>query len=158
MRVEISTLLDCPPERAWQEVNTTRLMRYVAHPLQVFTPIEPLALPTVWQEGKYLVALKSFGFIPLGKQWINIKFLPPDTTSGKLLYQLRDNGNGQIARKWDHMITLRETEDGLTHYTDSVEVRAGIFTLFVWLYAHFFYRYRQARWRRLVQRNFQYNI
>ncbi len=158
MRVEISTLLDCSPERAWREVHSSRLLRYVTYPLQVFTPIEPSKLPIVWEEGKYLVGMRSFGFIPLGKQWINITIPTADTTSGKQRYQLRDNGSGQIASKWDHVITLRETEEGSTHYTDAVEVKAGIFTLFVWLYAHFFYRYRQARWRRLVQRNFQYNI
>ena len=123
MRVEISTLLDCPPERAWQEVHTSRLLRYVTHPLQAFIPIEPSELPIVWEEGKYLVGMRSFGFIPLGRQWINITMPTADTTSGKHRYQLRDNGSGQIASKWDHIITLRETEDGSTHYTDTVELK-----------------------------------
>lgn len=158
MRVEISTLLSCSPERAWQEVHTSQLLHYVTYPLQAFIPIEPLELPVVWEEGKYLVGMRSFGFIPLGKQWINITMPTIDSTSGKQHYQLRDNGSGQIATKWDHMITLRETEEGSTYYTDAVEVKAGVLTLFVWLYAQLFYRYRQARWRRLVQQNFQYNV
>jgi hypothetical protein len=57
---------------------------------------------------------------------------------------------------WDHHIIMRETEDGRTHYTDQVEVKAGRLTPFIWVYASLFYRYRQHRWRRLVAQAFDY--
>ena len=57
MFLEISTELDCSPEKAWQEVQTTRLLEYVTSPLLVFEPIEPQVLPKIWQEEQYLVEM-----------------------------------------------------------------------------------------------------
>jgi hypothetical protein len=39
---------------------------------------------------------------------------------------------------------------------DTVEVRAGVLTPFIWLFAQLFYRHRQRRWRALVARRFAY--
>lgn len=100
--------------------------------------------------------MRLFGWLPLGTQWVAISTERVDTTPGRQQYILRDNGHGQLAKVWDHIITLRETEDGQTHYTDQVTVRAGLLTPFIWFFASIFYRYRQYRWRRLVQAGFAY--
>jgi hypothetical protein len=47
-------------------------------------------------------------------------------------------------------------EEGTTHYTDQVEIQAGLLTPLVWALASIFYRYRQFRWRRLVAADFAY--
>ena len=39
-----------------------------------------------------------------------------------------------------------------TLYADEIEIRAGLLTVFVWLFAHGFYRYRQMRWQRVIRR------
>lgn len=151
-----ATMLDCPPERAWQEVQTSRLLAYIAAPLVAFEPVAPPALPERWAEERYLVQMRLFGHIPFGEQWIVITRPVIDTTPGYQHYQLRDNGHGDVIATWDHWIIMRETEDGRTHYTDQVEVRAGLLTPFIWAYASLFYRWRQHRWRRLVARGFVY--
>ena len=66
MRVTITTQLNCPPGRAWQEVQTSRLLRYVTAPLVAFKPVEPPSFPEVWREEKYLVGMRLFGLLPVG--------------------------------------------------------------------------------------------
>ncbi|HMQ30426.1 MAG TPA: hypothetical protein PKD53_06830 [Chloroflexaceae bacterium] len=151
-----ATILDCPPERAWQEVQTSRLLAYITSPLVRFVPVDPLSLPPVWSEERYLVQMRLFGLLPFGTQWIVITRPVIDGTPGREHYELRDNGHGDFIATWDHRIILRETEDGRTHYTDRVEVQAGLLTPFIWAYASLFYRYRQHRWRRLVASGFAY--
>lgn len=151
-----ATILDCPPERAWQEVQTSRLLTYITAPLVRFVPVEPPALPERWAEARYLVRMGLFGRIPFGKQWIVITRPVVNTTPGRQHYELRDNGHGDVITVWDHSIIMRETEDGRTHYTDRVEIRAGLLTPLIWAYASLFYRYRQHRWRRLVAQDFAY--
>jgi hypothetical protein len=151
-----ATILDCPPERAWQEVQTSRLLTYITSPLVQFVPVEPPTLPAIWSEERYLVQMRLFGLLPFGTQWIVITKPVLDVTPGRRHYELRDNGHGDVIAVWDHWIILRETEDGRTHYTDRVEVKAGLLTPFIWAYASLFYRYRQHRWRRLVRSGFAY--
>jgi ligand-binding SRPBCC domain-containing protein len=157
MHFKVSTLLECPVEVAWREALTPRLLRYVARPLQVFVPLQPAQWPEQWEAKRYLVSLRAFGLIPLGQQWIDISFPVADVTDNQQSYQIRDNGQGQLVRRWDHRITLKAVNEGVTLYTDTLEIDAGIITSLVWLYAQCFYRYRQARWRHLVKRHFQYD-
>jgi hypothetical protein len=151
MKITLSTKLACPVEKAWQEVRTVRLLRYVARPLLAFEPVEPPVWLEDWQAGDYLARMKFLGILPLGKQWLCASF--PAVEGG---YCVRDNGHGDLARKWDHCISLAPQPDGSTLYTDRVEIEAGLLTPFVWLFAAMFYRYRQGRWRRLVRNEFDY--
>lgn len=154
MKLDISTPLDCTIEQAWQAVRTSKLLTYITHPLTRFEPIQPTVLPEVWSVGDYQVSLKIFGFIPFGKHTIRISILQQAEDS----YQIRDNGFGDVISVWDHLITLQKTAEGKTYYTDNVEIKAGALTFFVWLYAQVFYRYRQLRWRKLVQNQFVYPV
>ena len=104
-----------------------------------------------------LVRLRAFGCIPLGGQWIFISRTDSDSGTSRGFYQIRDDGCGDIATKWDHQITIRRTPDGHAQYTDRVKVCAGLLTPVIWLYAHIFYRYRQYRLRRLVKNGFLYD-
>ena len=102
MLVEISTNLNCSAAKTWEQVLTSRLLNYVAYPLVTFKALPPKNLPAVWQEEKYLVGMRIFGLIPFGKQWINITFPTTDSTAGRQIYQIRDNGSGDFIKKWDH--------------------------------------------------------
>ena len=150
MRVTVSTLLRCAPERAWQEVQTPRLMGYVARPLVQFAPITPERFPDTWLEGRYLVRMRLFGIFPSGTQWIVIR------RAAGPEYELFDDGHGELITQWRHHITLRRTPEGFTHYTDTVDLKAGWLTAGMGLYAHLYFRHRQRRWRRLVRNNFRY--
>lgn len=152
MRVTLSTILDIPAERAFAEVETSRLLEHVAAPLQVFEPVDPPALPARWAEGSFLVRLKMFGLVPIGTQWIVITV----PARGPDRYQVRDNGHGTLVSRWHHLITIEPLAADRCRYTDEVEVRAGVLTPFVWAFARLFYAHRQRRWRRLVASGFAY--
>ena len=66
MIVDVSTRLEAPVERVWDEVQTTRLLVHVTSPLVHFTPLEPAAFPARWSEGRYRVRMKLFGVLPAG--------------------------------------------------------------------------------------------
>lgn len=151
MRTRLTTILDCPKERAWQAVQMTRLLDFIAAPLVRFEPVQPTRLPERWNEEKYLVRMKIVGRIPFGNHWIVISF-----PLAEGCYQIRDNGYGDQIDKWDHWITLEDTPDGKTRYTDQVDIEAGLLTPVVWIFSQIFYRHRQRRWRKLVHRDFQY--
>ncbi len=151
--VRATTLLDCHPERAWEEVQKPGLLHHVTAPLLRFEAVSPPVFPERWGEGKYLVRMKLCGVLSLGTQWIGIEF-PPNRAPG-VSYQLRDNGHGQLMRRWDHLITLEPTPDGRTRYTDKVVVDAGFLTPLAWVSAGLFYHHRQRRLRKLVGRNFK---
>jgi|AntRauTorckE6833_2_1112554.scaffolds.fasta_scaffold01627_5 ligand-binding SRPBCC domain-containing protein len=156
MKATMSTLLDANPERVWTELQRPELLVYVAAPLVVVEPVEPESFPEQWDEGEYRVAMRLFGLIPLGEQTIRTSKVRVDDADGGQFYQLRDDGTGQLVSVWDHLISIRETPDGKTVYTDEIEVNAGVLTPVIWLFAALFYRHRQRRWRKLVANDFEY--
>lgn len=152
MRVRIETVLDCSAERAFAEASKPSLLLHVAAPIIRFRPLQPATFPARWTEGRQLVALHLFGLLPIGTQWVGIEY--PAARSGE--YRIRDNGAGQLARRWDHLVLIRARPDGRCAYRDEVEVEAGWLTPLVALFARLFYAHRQRRWRRLVRRRFHY--
>ncbi len=156
MKVVVKTVLDAPVERIWAELKTPRLLSYVAAPLIVFDLIDPPNMPARWSDGRYLVNMRFLGLIPIGRQWI-VTSTPQPEEQARGVFRIRDNGTGDIAKVWDHLIVIEAQADGRTAYRDEVVVKAGILTLGVWLFAHWFYRHRQARWRRLVRHDFRYS-
>lgn len=151
-RIEISTVLNAPPERIAAEVRTSKLLKYVARGMLAFRPIDPPAFPDVWTEGHYKAAMLWKGFLPIGWQIIGIEILD----EGPKVWRIRDNGRGALIKTWDHVIELRADGDG-THYTDRLDLDAGLLTPFVHVFASLFYRHRQKRWRRLVANGFDYS-
>jgi hypothetical protein len=149
MRVRLTTDLACTPDAAWDWVQRPRLLRHVAWPLVSFVAVEPAAWPERWAPGDYHVRMRIFGVLPMGAQRIRISH-PPCAPARCL----RDDGQGTLARTWDHRITVEAAPDGGTRYTDEVEVKAGVLTPMVWAFAQLFYRWRQHRWRRLASANF----
>ncbi|HAH09291.1 MAG TPA: hypothetical protein DCL54_06205 [Alphaproteobacteria bacterium] len=155
MIVDISTKLDCARARAWEEVQKPALLVHVAKPLLVFKPLEPKTLPSVWREGRYRVSLWFLGLLPLGRQWVDVSKPAPPEWADQAALCIRDNGSGDLVRTWDHWIVMTDEGAGQTGYRDRVDIRAGLLTPFVWLFAIWFYHHRQARWRALVRRGFQ---
>lgn len=152
MQVQISTILKDAPDRIWRDVQTSKLLQYIAQPLIVFEPVSPPTFPEIWGDGNYQVRMRLFGVLPLGTQWIVIRHMA--SSEG---YDLLDDGHSNMITRWQHLISLRPAPEGSTLYTDTVNIDAGWLTFGVWLFANIFYRYRQSRWRRLVRRNFSYD-
>jgi hypothetical protein len=156
MRLHLSTLLDCPAEKIWQEVRGPRAFQYVCAPLLTFRPVQPPTLPEQWAQESYLVRMYLLGVLPLGSQWIRVSYPPADLTPGRRRFQLHDDGSGGLCKKWDHWITIEEIPGGRTRYSDRIDIEAGWLTPLVWLAGCLLFRWRQRRCRRLVRRGFDY--
>ena len=147
MRVVVETVLPMAVQGVVARLRTPELLCFVAAPLVRFEPLDPPQFPSEWAEGKYLVAARLFGLIPLGRQTVDISF---DGVSEDC-YAIRDNGHGDLARRWDHRIDVVDVGSGQTRYRDTIDIEAGILTPFVWLFAQLFYRHRQRRWQQLTR-------
>lgn len=150
MTIQLSSVLNVSAQTAFDQVKRPALLHYIAYPLIRFIP--PTPFPLIWQEGEYETRMWLFGLVPLGRQMIRIE-LPDPSADGT--FQVRDNGQGHLARTWDHWIIINPVGDRRCRYTDRVTVKAGLMTQFVWLFAMGFYAWRQYRWKRLVHLNFQ---
>jgi len=155
MKLVVRTVLDAPAARIWDEVRKPQLLQHIAAPLVVFDPIDPPTLPAEWREGRFHVGMRFLGLLPIGRQWI-VTSTPQPEDHARGVYRIRDAGVGAITKTWDHLIVIAARADGRSDYADEIEVKAGVLTLGVWLFAHWFYRHRQARWRSLIARGFRY--
>jgi ligand-binding SRPBCC domain-containing protein len=152
MKLKLSTRLNCATKTAWQYVLMPELLEYIAHPLVNFESVDTPHFPERWTEGDYKSRLSLFGFVPFGEQIIGIR-IDEARQKENTFYELLDDGHSKLIPTWRHRITL-EANEGQTLYTDELELRAGLLTPFVWLFAFIFYHHRQRRWRKLIAQNF----
>ena len=146
MIATITTTLNAPVDLVARLVQRSDTLIYISGPLLRFIPIQPAELPDIWSPGEYRVGMRFFGILPLGEQSIRIEHLASDEPG---TFRIRDNGGGQLVRVWDHVITISpDLAEGRTRYEDRVDIRAGVLTPFIWLFAQGFYR-----WSRLLNRN-----
>jgi len=152
MRLRRTSLLVCPVELCAREVARPASLLWVAAPLLTFWPLDPPAFGPLWEPGPHRVRLLLGGRLPVGEHTLDIEEVP----SGPTGTVFHDAGHSHLIKLWDHRIVLEDFH-GMTRYTDSVDVRAGVLTPAVWLFAHIFYGHRQRRWHRLVTRGFDYS-
>ena len=147
MIVDQSSILDCDAERAWDEVQTSQLLKEVARPLVAIRPAPGEELPAVWPAGA-TVRVRSylFGVIPLGTRAVHFKKV--DAADREIQTQEKD----LIVRSWCHTISIRPLSGSRCLYRDRVDIHAGPLTPIVWLFAQWFYWHRQRRWIAVARR------
>lgn len=154
MRVHISTELNAPSNWVATQLQSTAVFRHITSPLVRFQPAGGAPWPTHWGTGDLRLRMRLLGLVPLGTQTVRISVEPARQTGG--WPTLRDNGEGALMRRWDHRITLQPLPGDRTLYTDEIEVVARhlpwVMTPLSTLFAHWFYRHRQRRWRQLAAR------
>jgi len=145
MIAKISTIFNTTPEVLWKEIRNPKSLKYVSAPILSFTPKAGINIESDWQVGKeYSLNLYLFKYIPLGSHEIVIKSI--DTKANEII----SKESGLLAKTWNHTITFNSINSKQINYTDSLEKKSGIITIFVWLFAHIFYRHRQRKWRKLL--------
>jgi hypothetical protein len=87
-----------------------------------------------------------FGIIPLGTHTIFLERIDPEAR------EIQSRESAFLVRRWDHLVRVRPAGYGQTLYSDEILIEAGWLTAFVWLFAQWFYRHRQRRWRRVARR------
>ena len=142
MRCFVHTHLDTSPGTAWALVKKTATLVYVARGFLKFSEARHFSLE--WVQGQKLQTRLWFFHIFPGWWQHCLEAVEVDDTRRVI----RSHESG-FCYTWDHTIRIVKTYAGC-EYSDEIEIQAGLLTIFVWLYANVFYRYRQARWRRLA--------
>ena len=138
--VDLETALSAPAPSVWRAVKTPGAFRTVTRGV--------LTMPVIkhredeWREGETVTGwVFLFGFIPFSRHTLHFSAI----NNGAMTLSSRESGG--LLRRWNHDIIVVATDDSRCNYRDSIDIDAGVFTPLVVLYAHWFYRIRQRRWR-----------
>lgn len=142
MAIVVSTDLPIPAERACQLARKAEVLNHVLWPWLRAVPVTPLPDP-VREGDEVVVRLYFLRRLPGWTHTIRAECLTA--------HEILSVEHGGPVKTWRHRLTFEPTSPDACRYTDSVEVRAGLATPLVVLFAHLIYRYRQARWRTLAR-------
>ena len=145
MRCFVQTHLSISPETAWALVKKPATLVHVARGFLKFS--EAGRFPKEWAQGQKLqTRLWFFHIIP---GWWQHCLEAAEVNDTQRVIRSHESG---FCYTWDHTIRITEAPTGCG-YSDEINIHAGLLTVFVWLYANIFYRYRQVRWRRLASQS-----
>jgi hypothetical protein len=147
MRVVVQSVLPNCVEIIWNEVQTSRLLVEVAAPLVAIRPVDHENLPARWTAGTTL-RFRSylFGIVPLGTRTLQFERIDA------MAREIQTRESDPLVRRWDHLISVRPVANGGCQYRDQIDIEAGWLTAGVWLFAQWFYRHRQRRWKAVAKR------
>lgn len=150
MIARISTIMSTTPESLWKEITKPQSLQYVAAPILHFFPTGDTDLNRDWEINReYNLALSFLKFIPLGAHKIIVKKI--DVPANELV----SNESGRLAKVWNHTIHFQAINSHQIKYTDTIEIKAGWLTLFIWVFSQIFYRHRQRKWKQLLSHKAQ---
>ena len=145
MIAAVSTILECPAAKAWDEVQKSSLLRYVIWPLVRFVPCGA-PFPERWSEGLTIECkLLVLGIIPMGVHTVHLEKIDQSN------YEIHSREHDPLIARWNHLISIKPLDDSRSIYRDTIDIDAGILTFVVWAWANWFYRHRQRRWRALAK-------
>lgn len=148
MKAIISTVIKTTENKMWEELQKVSSLMHVASPILKFKPQKGYSVPERWVLGtKYKLKLSFFGIIPLGDHFIKLVELNQKEK------RIVSNEHGKLTKVWNHIIRFQAIDDQTIKYTDEIEIKAGLFTLSIWVFAHIFYRHRQNRWKKYLTAN-----
>jgi hypothetical protein len=147
MRCFVQTILDCPPELVWDAVQTSSLLQDVIRPLITLEPVGAESFPERWTDGMSVrCRVYLFGIFFLGVRMLQFERID------QIGREIKTREKDPVVRRWDHRIRVEPMSGVRAHYSDEIEIDAGILTPLVWLFAEGFYRHRQRRWRTIARR------
>ena len=147
MKAKITTVINTQEKRMWNELQKTSSLIHVASPLLKFKPQDGCQLPEKWHVGKeYQLKLSFLGIIPLGRHFIKLIEINPEKK------EIVSNEHGLLTKTWNHRIKTEPIDRHNITYMDEIEIKAGVLTFSIWLFAHVFYRHRQRKWKKLLGR------
>ncbi|MEN9822233.1 MAG: hypothetical protein RLZ04_659 [Actinomycetota bacterium] len=142
--VDRSTTLEAPADAVWAAVKTPSAFRTVTRRL--------VTMPVIgdrqdeWHEGETVVGwVFLFGLLPFSRHHLHVARIDERT------HTLSSSEFGGAIATWNHDIEVTPTDATSCRYRDRVEIEAGILTPAIVVYARWFYRMRQRRWRALAK-------
>ncbi|MCP4155333.1 MAG: hypothetical protein GY757_46840 [bacterium] len=145
MKAKISTIIKTNENKMWEELQKISSLMYVASPILKFRPQEGHSIPEKWFPGtEYKFKLSFLGIVPLGEHVIKLVELNKEEN------RIISNEYGNLTEVWYHVIKFNAIDNQTIEYTDEIEIKAGILTLSIWLFAQIFYKHRQNKWKKLI--------
>ncbi|MEY4231308.1 MAG: hypothetical protein RLZZ362_2157 [Actinomycetota bacterium] len=142
--VERSTLLEAPAAAVWGAVKAPSAFRAVTRRLIVMPAIADRQ--DDWREGETVVGwVFLFGFLPFSRHHLHVARIDEATRT------LSSRESGGVITTWNHDIEVTPIDATSCRYLDRIEIEAGILTPLIVVYARWFYRMRQRRWRALAK-------
>ena len=101
--------------------------------------------PEVFEEGQVVeTKLLFFNIFPAWEHRLRVIRVDHENM------EIASQEEGGVIRRWDHRKWIEDGSESSCLYIDEIDIDAGMFTIFIWIYAHVFYRYRQRRMRKLA--------
>lgn len=142
--VERSTLLAASADAVWAAVKTPSAFRFVTRRLLVMPVIRSRS--GEWREGETVVGwVFLFGFLPFSRHHLHIARIDDSTRT------LSSREFGGLIAMWNHDIEVVPVDSMTCRYRDRIEIEAGFLTPAIAVYARWFYRMRQRRWKALAR-------
>ena len=142
--VDLETVLSAPAPSVWRAVKTPGAFRTVTRGVLTMSVIKHRE--DEWREGETVTGwVFLFGVIPFSRHALHVWRIDDSA----MTFSSRESGG--LLRRWNHDIIVVATDDSRCSYCDRIDIDAGIFTPAVVLYARWFYRIRQRRWRALAK-------
>lgn len=143
--VDRSTVLDASADLVWDAVKTPAAFRTVTRGILTLPVIR--ARSDLWREGETVIGwVFLFGIVPFSRHHLHVARIDDSTRT------LSSRESGGAIKIWNHDIEVKPINAVSCRYRDRIEIRAGIFTPLIVMYAKWFYRMRQRRWRALAKR------
>lgn len=135
-------------ETAWEKVQTSALLEFVAKGKLTFQPLEG-EFPERWEEGASVkTTMNVYGLIPFG----GIHTLTVEKIDAKNKV-IQSKEWDSCAKVWKHKISMKKLTDKSIHYEDEIVIYGGSLTGFISWWAKSFYEHRQRRWQFIAMMN-----
>jgi len=143
MHVYRKIRLNCRPEEVWRLIQQASLFQDISKPLLTITTKEPL--PEIWREGDACeLQGRLFGLFPLAVRQLRVMKVDHDRRV------LKTVETDSVTKRWRHAVRIQETSSGMSLYSDSIKINAGLFTPLIWAFTHLLYAYRQRKLRQMI--------
>jgi hypothetical protein len=144
--IHLETELPTSAERVWDAMKQPASFLYVTRGLLGFPALA--GRTDSFRAGEVVVGrLFLLNVLPVNRH--TIEFLDVDEQTRSL----SSHEYGGLLQRWDHTLHGEAISETRCRYSDTVEIEAGSLTPVVCQVATVFYRYRQRRWTRLVQKH-----
>lgn len=147
MIIKVQSIMKMDADLLFYEIGKTESFHFITRPLVTFLP-EGYKEKERWEDGSYPMKLFLLGFLPLGRHVVKIRI-------DEEKKEMKDLGGGKLVPVWHHLIRVEKAGKNHAKYTDIILIKAGWKTVFIALFAEVFYRYRQYRWRKRIERKFR---
>ena len=134
MRCFIQTRLNTSSDSTWMAVKKPSTLVQVARGFLRFSGAE--YFPPVWMSGQK--AQTRLWFFHIFPAWWLHSMEVAEVDDTRRVIRSHESGGFYT---WDHTIQIAEASF-MSEYSDEIIIHAGLLTIFIWLYANIFYRYR----------------